>query len=77
MQCGPVLLHCLAFPEHEHEETVREYCERLLTMDVHERVVLEAPETRRYLNRLSLLLFVLGRYEEDRAGQKARPAKPS
>jgi len=35
------------------------------------------PEVRRYLNRLSLLLFVLGRYEEDRAGQKARPAKPS
>ena len=33
------------------------------------------PEVRRYLNRLSLLLFVLGRYEEGRAGQQARPAK--
>jgi cob(I)alamin adenosyltransferase len=33
-------------------------------------------EVRRYLNRLSLLLFVLGRYEEERAGRHARPAKP-
>jgi len=29
----------------------------------------------RWLNRLSLLLFVLGRYEEERAGRRARPAK--
>ena len=29
----------------------------------------------RYLNRLSLLLFVLGRYEEARAGRSARPAR--
>ena len=29
----------------------------------------------RYLNRLSLLLFVLGRYEETRAGHAARPAR--
>ena len=29
---------------------------------------LSNPEVRRYLNRMSLLLFVLGRYEEDRAG---------
>jgi cob(I)alamin adenosyltransferase len=34
------------------------------------------PEVRRYLNRLSLLLFVLGRYEEQRAGQRSRLAKP-
>jgi cob(I)alamin adenosyltransferase len=34
------------------------------------------PEVRRYLNRLSLLLFVLGRYEEERAGQQPKPAKP-
>jgi cob(I)alamin adenosyltransferase len=33
------------------------------------------PEVRRYLNRLSLLLFVLGRYEEGRAGHRARLAK--
>ncbi len=32
-------------------------------------------EVRRYLNRLSLLLFVLGRYEEAGAGQQARPAR--
>ena len=32
-------------------------------------------ELRRYLNRMSLLLFVLARYEEDRAGALARPAK--
>jgi len=35
----------------------------------------ENPEIRRYLNRLSLLLFVLGRYEEKQAGHPARPAK--
>jgi len=35
------------------------------------------PEVRRYLNRLSLLLFVLGRYEEGRAGEQPTPAKPS
>lgn len=33
------------------------------------------PQVRRYLNRLSLLLFVLGRYEEDRAGRPPSPAK--
>ena len=33
------------------------------------------PEVRRWLNRLSLLLFVLGRYEEHLAGRRARPAK--
>lgn len=30
---------------------------------------------RRYLNRLSLLLFVLGRFEEARAGHEAKPAR--
>lgn len=33
------------------------------------------PEVRRWLNRLSLLLFVLGRYEETLAGRRAEPAK--
>jgi cob(I)alamin adenosyltransferase len=33
------------------------------------------PSVGRYLNRLSLLLFVLARYEEARAGQAARPAR--
>jgi cob(I)alamin adenosyltransferase len=33
------------------------------------------PQIRRYLNRLSLLLFVLGRYEEARSGRLAEPAK--
>ena len=32
-------------------------------------------QVRRYLNRLSLLLFVLGRYDEARAGQLAKSAK--
>ncbi|HZV49188.1 MAG TPA: cob(I)yrinic acid a,c-diamide adenosyltransferase [Candidatus Dormibacteraeota bacterium] len=32
-------------------------------------------EVRRYLNRLSLLLFVLARYEEDRSGRRAKPAR--
>jgi cob(I)alamin adenosyltransferase len=32
-------------------------------------------EVMRYLNRLGLLLFVLARYEEDRAGSSPRPAK--
>jgi len=32
---------------------------------------------RRWLNRLSLLLFVLGRYEESLAGRRAQPAKTS
>jgi cob(I)alamin adenosyltransferase len=35
------------------------------------------PDLRRWLNRLSLLLFVLGRYEEGLAGRRARPAKGS
>ena len=33
------------------------------------------PEIRRWLNRLSLLLFVLARYDEGKAGRSARPAK--
>lgn len=33
------------------------------------------PEVRRWLNRLSLLLFVLARYEEGRSGRAAKPAK--
>lgn len=37
----------------------------------------ENPQVRRYLNRMSLLLFVLGRYEEDRAGRRATLAKDS
>lgn len=36
---------------------------------------LENQEVRRWLNRLSLLLFVLGRYEEELAGSIAPPAK--
>lgn len=36
---------------------------------------LENQQVRRWLNRLSLLLFVLGRYEEDLAGSTAPPAK--
>ncbi len=38
---------------------------------------LDNPHARRYLNRLSLVLFVLGRYEEARAGVSAEPAKAS
>lgn len=33
------------------------------------------PYVRRWLNRLSLLLFVLARYEESRAGKVAKPAR--
>ena len=33
------------------------------------------PQVRRWLNRLSLLLFVLARYEEGRSGRAARPAR--
>ena len=33
------------------------------------------PEVRRWLNRLSLLLFVLARYEEARTGRAAKPAR--
>ena len=36
---------------------------------------LENPQVRRWLNRLSLLLFVLGRYEEALAGSTAQAAK--
>ena len=36
---------------------------------------LDNPQTGRYLNRLSLLLFVLARYEEARSGHEARPAR--
>jgi cob(I)alamin adenosyltransferase len=35
------------------------------------------PEVRRWLNRLSLALFVLGRYEESLAGRRAVAAKSS
>ncbi len=35
------------------------------------------PDVRRWLNRLSLLLFVLGRYEEGVSGRPAQPAKSS
>ena len=35
------------------------------------------PAVVRWLNRLSLLLFVLGRYEEQLAGRRAQPAKRS
>ncbi len=38
---------------------------------------LSNPMVRRWLNRLSLLLFVLGRYEEGLAGRRAQPAKRS
>jgi cob(I)alamin adenosyltransferase len=38
---------------------------------------LKNPEVGRWLNRLSLLLFVLGRYEEDLAGRRAKPARRS
>lgn len=34
-----------------------------------------SPETRRWLNRLSLLVFVLARYEEARSGMAAKPAR--
>ena len=34
-----------------------------------------SPEAGRWVNRLSLLLFVLGRYEEQQAGAAATPAK--
>lgn len=36
---------------------------------------LDNDQVRRYLNRLSLVLFVLGRFEEARAGVRARPAR--
>jgi cob(I)alamin adenosyltransferase len=36
---------------------------------------LENQQIRRWLNRLSLLLFVLGRYEEELAGSTAPRAK--
>jgi cob(I)alamin adenosyltransferase len=43
-----------------------------------ERAVgLDNEQVRRWLNRLSLLLFVLGRYEEALAGSPAAPAKSS
>ena len=38
---------------------------------------LQNPELRRWLNRLALLLFVLGRYEESLTGRRAQPAKSS
>jgi len=36
---------------------------------------LDNEEARRYLNRLSLVLFVLGRYEEAGAGVRAKSAR--
>ena len=36
---------------------------------------IQNPQVRRYLNRLGLVLFVLGRYEEGRVGKPARAAK--
>ena len=36
---------------------------------------IDNPEVRRWLNRLSLLLFVVARYEEDLSGRRAQPAK--
>jgi cob(I)alamin adenosyltransferase len=36
---------------------------------------LDNPEVRRWLNRLSLLLFVLARYEEDLSGRRPEAAK--
>jgi cob(I)alamin adenosyltransferase len=37
--------------------------------------LLSNPEAARWVNRLSLLLFVLGRYEEHKAGAAAKPAR--
>ena len=54
--------------------TVVRRAERRCVTLIRQRAV-ENPEVRRYLNRLSLLLFVLGRYEEKQAGHPARPAK--
>ncbi|HEX6348117.1 MAG TPA: cob(I)yrinic acid a,c-diamide adenosyltransferase [Candidatus Dormibacteraeota bacterium] len=39
--------------------------------------LLENPDTLRWVNRLSLLLFVLGRFEERQEGTAAKPAKPT
>jgi cob(I)alamin adenosyltransferase len=38
---------------------------------------LENPQAQRWLNRLSLLLFVLARYDEHVSGLSARPARTS
>ncbi len=38
---------------------------------------LDNEQVRRWLNRLSLLLFVLGRYDEQLGGITAQPARPS
>lgn len=38
---------------------------------------IDNPQVRRWLNRLSLLLFVVARYEENLAGSQAKPAKTS
>ncbi len=37
--------------------------------------LLPNPEVARWLNRLSLLIFVLGRFEEHRSGRAAKPAR--
>jgi cob(I)alamin adenosyltransferase len=46
---------------------------RCLTLD--RAAALDNPQVRRWLNRLSLLLFVLARYEEELAGSRAKPAR--
>jgi cob(I)alamin adenosyltransferase len=38
---------------------------------------IENQHVRRWLNRLSLLLFVLGRYDEQLGGRSPKPAKPA
>jgi cob(I)alamin adenosyltransferase len=48
---------------------------RCLTLE--RQVGVENPQIRRWLNRLSLLLFVLARFEENLAGSQALPAKTS
>ena len=42
---------------------------------LHREGGLESEHACRYLNRLSLVLFVLGRYEESRAGTRAKSAR--
>jgi cob(I)alamin adenosyltransferase len=48
---------------------------RTLTLERLEGV--QNPDVRRWLNRLSLLLFVLARYEENLTGSRAKAAKTS
>ena len=46
---------------------------RCLTLD--RAGAIDNPQVRRWLNRLSLLLFVLARYDEELAGSPAKPAR--